>query len=151
MELDGLSCSLNAGYWNLFVIMLSHFDFTLWWFNFVSYCCGSFLILCVCLHFFSVWWRQTLWTTVRTPWPGRSTPLAAPCVWCSDPLYHTHAHTLSLNHVKLSLVSIPLSGCLGWLDQMCSEWVLCIPVCQLCGCDEELTAWFKAFVCSSDI
>lgn len=79
-----------------------------------------FLILHVCLHLFSVWWRQTLSTTARTPWPGQSTPLAAPCVWCSDnpppphhPLNlpnHTHTHTHKRTHnlnVKLSWVSIP--------------------------------------------
>lgn len=48
---------------------------------YVMYVC----MLCMCVCVSREWWRQTLWTTVRSPWPGQSTPHAVPCAPYSDP------------------------------------------------------------------
>lgn len=76
------------------------------------------LVNSVSLHPLSVWWRQTSWTTVRIPWPGQSTPPAAPCVWCSDPPpAHACVHNVPLQEKKTSLQSVFL------FQDICGDWM----------------------------
>lgn len=80
--------------------------------------CGVFLKIFF-LHICSAWWKQTSWTTARTPWRGQSTLLAAPCVRCSDPLI-PHISTLSTQDVKLSFSQYSMFCCC-WKVGVCKS------------------------------
>lgn len=77
------------------------------------------------------------------------------CGAVTPPPTHACALKATLKDVKLSSVSIPLSGFSGWLDEISSECFLCIPVCQLDGWDEEQTCvvsrpWPAVWIFSRD-
>lgn len=92
----------------------------------------------------SAWWRQTLWTTARTPWRGQSTLPAAPCVHCSEP---PPPHASTLKDVKLSLVSIPWLFFSCWRAGDRCKSVFSVFLCvgkmknRLCGFKATLCSW----------